>query len=84
MAVRRRGGAFVGGEWMGVPEIGEVRDRFSGNVISTIGKATRELTRCAVDSAYEAFETADFPPYRRYEGPVDRLKVTSGQEARVY
>jgi succinate-semialdehyde dehydrogenase/glutarate-semialdehyde dehydrogenase len=67
MLVHRRGGAFVGGEWVDAPEVNEIRDRFSGGIISTIGKATRDLTRLAVDSACEAFAKTEFPPYRRYE-----------------
>ena len=67
MAVDRRGGAFIHGEWMDTSEVDEVRDSFSGDVIARIGKANRDLTDRAVEIACEAFKSTDFPPYHRYE-----------------
>lgn len=67
MTVDRRGGALVGGVWIDGPEVDEVRDKYSGDVVSLIGRASRDLVDRAVGTASEAFKQTDFPPYRRYE-----------------
>ena len=52
---------------MDAPDVDEVRDKYSGDVLSLVGRATHDLTGRAVETACEAFKSIEFPPYRRYE-----------------
>lgn len=66
-AGRAASAVLIGGDWLECPERLQVRDKFTGEVVGTVGRATRELTARAVSAAAHAFRTEQFPPYRRYE-----------------
>ena len=58
---------LIGGEWLQAPSVIEVRDKFTGDVVGGVGRATPELVSAAVAAAEAAHRTVVFPAYRRYE-----------------
>ena len=58
---------LIAGHWRPTKGSIEVRDKFNGDVVGTVGRATAELVSDAVAAAELAQRTVPFAPYRRYE-----------------
>lgn len=72
---------LIGGEWVTTAERLEVVDKFSGRVVGTVGRATRELTERAVTVAQQAFRGTPFPVYRRYEVLSNAARILERRRA---
>ncbi|GAB7388885.1 aldehyde dehydrogenase family protein [Bacillaceae bacterium] len=60
-------GNFIGGEWIRGNDTLPVVNKYSGETIAYVTKASREEVNRAVDNALETFRTKRLTPYERYE-----------------
>jgi acyl-CoA reductase-like NAD-dependent aldehyde dehydrogenase len=60
-------GIFIDGLWRETAQTMPVTNKFSGEVIATVGKATKQDVTDAVTSAVKAFKTTKLSSFARYE-----------------
>jgi acyl-CoA reductase-like NAD-dependent aldehyde dehydrogenase len=58
---------LAAGEWLETGDWAEVRSPYDGTVIGRVAQGDEALVDRAVRAAHEAFETADFPQWKRAE-----------------
>ena len=58
---------LIGGEWVSGEGSFEVRDRFTGELVAQVERASREQVNAAVAAAKHSFETRPLEAYARYE-----------------
>lgn len=58
---------FIAGEWVDGTGTFPVKDKYTGQVLATAAKASREQVRRAIATANDAFRKMPLDPYRRYE-----------------
>jgi acyl-CoA reductase-like NAD-dependent aldehyde dehydrogenase len=56
---------LAAGEWRETGEWDEVRSPYDGSVVGRVAQADEALAERAIEAAYEAFLTADFPQHER-------------------
>jgi len=66
MLEARTHGHLIGGEWVADEATHPVRDKFTGEVVGWVCRATRDHVRAAVDAACRAFAERPFLPQERY------------------
>ncbi len=58
---------LIGGEWRPTPQRLEVHDKYTGDVVGTVGKPDADQVSAAVTAAQVAQRTVPFSPYQRAE-----------------
>ena len=56
---------LAAGEWIETGEWGEVKSPYDGSLVGRVALGDEALVERAIEAAHEAFETADFPQYKR-------------------
>ncbi len=69
---------LVAGEWLETGDWDEVRSPYDGTVVGRVAQGDAALVDRAVRAAHEAFETADFPQWKRAE-VLDRAARLAGE-----
>jgi acyl-CoA reductase-like NAD-dependent aldehyde dehydrogenase len=69
---------LAAGEWIETGDWAEVRSPYDGTVIGRVAQGDEALVDRAVRAAHEAFETADFPQWKR-AAVLDRAAELAGE-----
>jgi succinate-semialdehyde dehydrogenase/glutarate-semialdehyde dehydrogenase len=75
--------SLVGGEWVSVPEFIEVTDKFTGDVIGSVGRATPQVVSDAIEAAETSARSVPFPPFRRFEVLANAARLLNERSAEV-
>jgi acyl-CoA reductase-like NAD-dependent aldehyde dehydrogenase len=65
--IQERTGTLIDGEWIPAVNTFEVKDKYSGEILANVARASEENVNAAVNAAQRSFETQALKPYRRYE-----------------
>jgi acyl-CoA reductase-like NAD-dependent aldehyde dehydrogenase len=76
------GAVLIGGRWVPTRERLDVRDKYTGEVIGTVGKASAEQVAAAVEAAEHAHRTVPFSPYQRAEALIKASRLLDERRAR--
>jgi acyl-CoA reductase-like NAD-dependent aldehyde dehydrogenase len=61
------GAVLIGGAWQATSQRLDVRDKYTSEVVGTVGKARADQVTAAVTAAQHAHRTVPFSPYQRAE-----------------
>src|SRR2546423_4263364 len=72
---QQAGTIFIAGTWCKGTDSSPVFDKFSGALLGTVERASKERVDDAVAAARHSFETVKLEPYRRYRILVKASEV---------
>lgn len=76
-------GVLIGGEWHDASDRFSVRDKFTGEVLAKVSKASEEQVRAAVLTARHAFGREAVSPYKRYQVLSSAARILEARQAVV-